>query len=219
MVSAHTLVLSVAAFSGSQLCLAQDKPDPAKPIPAISPDARYDYQSEITFIFQHLFAFPSKYEGPNSLKSQSDTEISHSYTAYLGARLSKNVEVYLNPEMALGHGVGDAPGIAGYVNGDITGQFTEAQAPYIARAFVRIRIPVKSKDDKTSQTELVGRSLNIISGRVPAERLVIAIGKIPPTDTFDYSSYANNGRTQFMNSGLRNNLAWDYPGDARGYDW
>ncbi|HLV81471.1 MAG TPA: carbohydrate porin [Chthonomonadaceae bacterium] len=199
-----------------------DQSQEGKPLPQISPEARYDYQGEATFILQHLFAFRSPYEGANSLRSRNETELSDTYTLYLGARLARNLEVYIDPEIAWGNGLSGGIGLAGYTNGDIIGQPVLRPYPYLARYFVRWRVPMphlfKHAGGEESESEQTGRAPNIIAGRVRAHRLVLQFGKMAVTDVFDTNSYANNPRTQFMNNAFGNNLAYDYAEETRGYD-
>ncbi len=201
----------------------QDKPPTSKPLPELGPSARYDYQGEITFILQHLFPFHSKYEGPLSLDSRDETELSHSYTAYLGVRVAPNLEAYINPELALGNGISNGNGVASYTNNDLLGQPTLRPEPYLARYFIRWRIPMKHigghhEGGEEVRAEQVGRAPNIIEGPVPAHRIVVQVGKFGVSDVFDVNSYANNARTQFMNDAFGNNLAYDYAQETRGYD-
>lgn len=201
---------------------ADDRNQQARPLPQISPEARYDYQGEATFILQHLFPFRSPYAGPNSFRSRDETEITDTYTLYLGARLVRNLEVYVNPEIAWGNGLSGGTGLAGYTNGDLIGQNSLRPYPYLARYFVRWRIPMPHlghhQGGEEAEQELVGRSPNIIAGRVPAHRLVITVGKFGVSDIFDTNAYANNPRTQFLNNAFGNNLAYDYAEETRGYD-
>ena len=193
-----------------------------KPLPQISPEARYDHQGEATFLLQHLFKFRSPYEGPNSLRSRDETELSDTYTLYLGVRLVRNLEVYIDPELAWGNGISGGLGLAGYTNGDIIGQPVLRPYPYLARYFVRWRVPmphlVKHAGEEEAAQEQVGRAPNIIAGNVPAHRLVIQVGKFAVSDVFDTNAYANNPRTQFMNNAFGNNLAYDFAEETRGYD-
>ena len=56
-----------------------------------------------------------------------------------------NVEVYINPEIAWGSGIsGNGLGLAAYINNDIIGQNTLSAEPYLARYFVRWRVPICS---------------------------------------------------------------------------
>lgn len=200
----------------------QEKPPEAKPLPQLNPDARYDYQGEATIILQDLYKFHSPYEGPSSLRSRNETELSDTYTLFLGARLVKNLEVYVNPEIGWGNAISKGMGLAGFTNGDIIGQPSLRPEPYLARYFVRWRVPMphtgKHSGDDQATAELTGRSPNIIAGAVPAHRLVIQAGKLAISDVFDVNSYANNPRTQFLNNAFGNNLAYDYAEETRGYD-
>ena len=201
----------------------EEKPPEAKPLPQLNPDARYDYQGEATFVLQSLPKFHSPYEGGNSFGPRTETELTHSYTLYLGARLVKNLEAYINPEMALGRGLSNgSQGLAGYVNGDDIGQPALRPEPYLARYFLRWRIPMKhlgahegSEEARETQS---GRAPNIIDGKIPIHRLVVTVGKFAIADIFDVNSYANNARTQFLNNAFGNNLAYDYAEETRGYD-
>ncbi len=203
-----------------------DEPDenaPAgKPIPQLSPDARYDYQGEATFILQNMDRFYSPYEGTNSLRSRNETELSHSYTFYLGARLVKNVEVYINPEIAWGNGISEGFGLSANGNGDVLGQPSLRPYPYLARYFVRWRIPMKHigphSGKEEGPAEQTGRAPNIIAGTIPAHRIVLSVGKMAVNDIFDVNSYAGNPRTQFLNNAFNSNLAYDYAQETRGYN-
>jgi high affinity Mn2+ porin len=192
--------------------------DKSKPLPQVSPEARYDFQSEITFILQHLFPFHSPYAGPDSLRSRSETELTDTYTLYLGARLSPEVEVYVNPELAWGNGIGEGDGLAGYTNGDLIGQGSLRPEPYLARYFVRWRIPLPQHGEKSMREVQIGRAPNMIAGEAAAHRLVVTFGKFAVSDIFDVNAYANSPRQQFMNDAFVNNLAYDLAQETRGYD-
>ncbi|HEV2473883.1 MAG TPA: carbohydrate porin [Chthonomonadales bacterium] len=156
------------------------------------------------------------------MRSRNETEITHTYTLYAGVRPIPNLELYANPELALGNGVSRGQGLAGYGNGDLIGQQALRPLPYLARYFVRWRVPMPHmgphKGGEEVAEEETGRALNIIPARVPAHRLVITLGKFAISDIFDTNSYANNPRTQFLNNAFGNNLAYDYAEEVRGYD-
>ncbi len=196
----------------------EDNPDKSKPLPQVSPEARYDYQGQATFILQNLFKFPSRYEGPSSLPSRNETELSDTYTLFLGARIVHDLEVYVNPELAWGRGIGDDTGLAGYTNGDIIGQGELRPEPYLARYFVRWRIATNKPGVKRTPEVQVGRAPNLIAGNVPADRLIVTFGKFAVSDIFDVNAYANDPRTQFLNDAFVNNLAYDMAQETRGYN-
>lgn len=189
----------------------------AKPVPGLPAQARYDLQGEVTAIGQDILPFHAKYSGPNSLPANGQAAATETATLYMGIRPLPNLEAYLNPELAWGNAPGGGQGLAAYSNGDLIGQPNSSGEPYIARAFLRWRIPMKQRKDQPVGKEYVGRAQNVIAGPVPRHRLVFTFGKFAATDIFDFNSYANNPRTQFINNAFVNNLAYDYPEDTRGY--
>jgi len=182
------------------------------------PATGYSIAGEVTGILQRLSAFPSPYSGPNSLRSRNETELTHTYTLYLGARPTPQFEVYLNPELAQGNGISQGAGLAGYSNGDLIGQPSQPHEPYIARFFVRWRIPLHRASAVSDQTAAVQPGTNLIGGSLPASRLIITAGKFAISDHFDVNSYANSARSQFLNNAFINNLAFDKASDIRGYN-
>jgi high affinity Mn2+ porin len=191
-------------------------PPPAAPrMPAPEPEhpptRRYEVGFQTTVIGQNLFAFRSPYQGKNSLRSRHEGEKSDTYTLYLGARAARHLEVYVDPEMARGAGIGQALGLAGYTNGDVIRNPTLGQSPYLARYFLRWTVPTGQGMEQTEPGE------NQIAGPRPAHRLVVTAGKLGTNDIFDVNRYANSTRTQFMNWALINNDAYDYAADTRGY--
>ena len=194
-----------------------ETPLPSKVLGQVPFTAKYMIAGEVTFNLQQLFAFPSPYSGLNSLRARNETETTHTYTLYLGARPTPRVEVYLNPEIALGNGVSSGSGLAGYTNGDLIGQPSLSSDPYLARFFVRWRIPLQGQR-RPKQTQAVPPGTNLIGGSLPASRLVISGGKFAISDHFDVNRYANNARIQFLNNAFINNLAYDKAADTRGYN-
>lgn len=177
---------------------------PQAPVP-------YEIGGQTTVVWQHLPPFHSRYEGPHSLLSRTDDAVSHSYTLYAGIRLQPWLEVYVNPEMIRGSGVGGGFGLAGYTNGEVIRNPSVGQDPYLGRAFVRATIPLGDA------TEPIDTGLNTIAGTRPLHRLTVTAGILGVTDIFDTNRYANNTRLQFMNWALLNNVAWDFAADTRGY--
>lgn len=196
---------------------AMETPLPNKVRGQVPFTAKYAIAGEFTYILQHVFAFRSPYSGPTSLLSRNETEVTHTYTLYLGARPTPRLEVYLNPELALGNGVSAGEGLAGYSNGDLIGQTSLRPEPYIARFFARWRIPLRGRG-AAQQAQAVQPGTNLIGGDLPASRLVITAGKFAISDHFDVNSYANNARTQFLNNAFINNLAYDKAAETRGYN-
>ena len=169
--------------------------------------------TQITAIGQRLGRFDAPYSGPMSLTARGDHAISHTYGVYLGARLFPRLDGYVDVEMARGKGISHASGLAGVTNGDVLRQGTAdlGNGPYVARAFVRLTLPLGGAADT------VTAGIDQLAERVPARRVEVAAGKLAASDLFDVNRYANSTRTQFLNWGLFQNTAWDFAADTRGY--
>ena len=63
----------------------------------------------------------------------------------------------------------------------------------------------------------VERGADRIPGSEAARRLQLKIGRMAAPDDFDQNRYAGSARSEFLNWSLRNDTAWDYAADARGY--
>ncbi len=177
---------------------------------------KFGANAELTYILQSVTPFHSPYFGTNSLRSRRETEASRSYTLYLWAHPSPRFEVYVNPELALGHGIGDGDGLAAYSNGDLIGQPNFRPQPYLARVFIRYRVPLQSGGSARPK-QAVKPGNEEIGGSLPASRLVFIASKFAISDHIDINTYANNARNQFLNNAFVNNLAYDKAGDPRGY--
>jgi high affinity Mn2+ porin len=165
-----------------------------------SSDRNWGVQLQATSIGQAHGAFPSLYEGPNSLPDHPERRVSLSSTAFLTARLGRKAEVLFSPEIAGGKGFGQVTGIAGFPNGEITRVAGATPQLYLARGYVRL---VESGlTDATEHSSV---------------RVTSIVGKFAITDFFDNNTYSHDPRTQFMNWSLMSNGAWDYPADTRGY--
>jgi high affinity Mn2+ porin len=58
---------------------------------------------------------------------------------------------------------------------------------------------------------------NQIAGHQDINRITFTVGKFAATDIFDNNNYSHDPRSQFLNLGLVDNTAWDYPADTKGY--
>lgn len=127
----------------------------------------YEVGGQITAIDQQAFPFRSPYSGTNSFQSSFQNALTHTYTLYLGVRPLNGLELYLDPEMALGYGLSGAVGLAGVANGDVIRQGGGAvkpglapsespwgsDGPYIARAFARVVLPLGSETEDAPAAE------------------------------------------------------------------
>jgi len=164
-----------------------------------------------TGVVQNKPAFSAPYTSTNSLLP--DREYSHSVTAtvYLGIRLWKGGEFYVNPEMALGVPFSELKGLGGYTNGEM------ARTSGADPTFYRARLFLRQTWGFGGGSEAVESDQNQLAGKADANRLVLTLGNLSATDIFDRNKYSHEPRRAFMNWSLMTHGAWDYPADARGY--
>jgi hypothetical protein len=169
--------------------------------------------AQITVIGQRLQPFHSPYSGTNSLIATGDTQASESFGLYLGQRIGRRLQLYLDFEMVRGAGVGRVVGLGGPTNGDVIRQGSAdlGMDPYVARVFFRYAIPLGTGSDTLQ------RAQDQVPVVVPQHRLEVIGGKLALSDLFDLNRYANSTRTQFMDWGFFQNTAWDFAADTRGY--
>lgn len=184
---------------------------PAAPAPVALRRVPYVIGVQSTVVGQGLLRFHSPYSGAQSLRSANQAALSETYTLILGLRPVRNLEVFVNPELARGEGIGNALGLAGYTNGDFIDAPSSAENPYLARYYLRYTIPL------TRETEAVRAGENRLADNMPVRRVNIRAGGFAPNDLFDVNSFATNPRTQFLNYGLSNSAAYDYAQNTRGY--
>jgi hypothetical protein len=169
---------------------------------------------QITYNWQTHPAFPSAYEGPNSLVPYGEDMYTFSATAFWGMRLWQGGELYINPEVVSGVPFsGDLIGLGGFTNGEITRAGGRVPKLYLQRLFLR------QTWNLGGGTEQVESGFNQMAGTVDRNRIVLTIGNFSTLDVFDGNAYAKDPRIQFMNWGNWTYSAYDYAADARGFGW
>ena len=176
-----------------------------------------DIHGQVTYVWQGYPAFPQRpgsilpgYLGfPNGGQAREIGE----GTLYLGYRLWKGAEFWINPEIDQGLGVGASIGVSAFPNGEFFKIGSSQPYAKVQRAFVRQTI------DLGGETENVASDLNQFAGTRTSDRLVLTAGRMSPLDVFDTNKYANSSKTQFLNWGLLYGLPFDWGGDAWGYGW
>src|SRR5579883_2381840 len=176
-------------------------------------DPPYTLHFQSTVIDQASDRFHSAYSGPNSLPSRQTSAVSLTSTLFYGVRVAKGPELFYNPEITGGQGIGHATGLAGYSNGEIFRVGDPKPTLTTARLFVRQTINLGGG------SQAIEDGANQISGRADDRRLVLTAGKFSLADYFDNNRYATDPRTQFLNWAIMDAGAWDYPADTRGYTW
>ncbi len=201
-------VLAVLALLGSAAWLrAEDAPPP--PLDALE----WSLHAQSTYQVQTHGTFDAPYEGPHSLENRSETRGSFTATLYVGRRLWAGGEAFVNVELIAGEGLSHVLGLAGPPNGETYRVDSPDLKANLARVFLRQTFDLGGAREGQEDDQ------NRLRGPVPAQRIVVTLGKVSGTDVFDDNSYAHDPRTQFNNWSLWANAAWDYPADTRGYTW
>lgn len=165
---------------------------------------------QATVVEQGYPAFRSPYEGDNSLPAVALGRETADVGLFVGFRLWKGAEAWINPEIDQGFGVGNSHGAAGYVSGEAYKMGDAYPYARIQRYFVRQTI------DLGGGTETVDADLTQFAGSQTADRLVLTAGRFFITDLFDTNKYANNPRSDFLNWALINAATFDYAADGWG---
>ena len=126
----------VAALGGGMSAHAESaSPEPSGVTPASS-QPRFALYGQATYTEQETSGFRAPYSGANSLSPGAASETVDA-TLYLGARLWRGAEFWVNPEADQGFGLDDTLGLAGFSSGEA--YKVGKNAPYfrLQRAFIR----------------------------------------------------------------------------------
>jgi high affinity Mn2+ porin len=182
------------------------------PVSAMDPDL-VNFRAQTTLLWQGYQPFRSPYQGPNSLPGVGEGRETWDATLYAGLRLWKGAELWINPELDQGFGIGNTLGVAGFTSGEaykVGSLYPYAQVP---RAFIRQTV------DLGGDTQKVEAGINQFAASQTANRLVITVGKFAVTDVFDANKYAHDPRNDFMNWALIDTATFDYAANAWGYTY
>jgi high affinity Mn2+ porin len=176
-------------------------------------DESWNLYYQATSIGQYHGTFNSPYTGPLSLQDYPERDVSLTTTLFFGLRLSPNLQLYFDPEIAGGRGFSGVDGLANPSNGELPRVATATPKPYLARLYLSYDFGFGS------EKEHVDSDQNQLGGERPMVRYTITAGRFSLTDFFDNNDYTHDPRTQFMAWAVMYNGAWDYPADTRGYTW
>ena len=190
---------------------------PGRPIPEsdaapIEPED-WALHGQSTTTWQVQPAFHSPFAGPHSLNAAANGRETVDVTLYAGLRPWRGAELWLNPEIDQGFGLGNTTGVAGYVSGEA--YKIGAASPYavMQRAFLRQTI------DLGGATERLDPDLNQLGGSQTADRLVLTAGKFAIVDVFDTNTYAHDPRHDFLNWSIVDQGAFDYAANTWGFTY
>jgi len=211
------LLVIVLGAGRAQAQVAGPAPDAAEAsvqAPPIAPEGeRYAVHGQTTYVWQRKPAFDAAYSGDNSLGTARDKSYSWTVTLDLGLRLWQGAEFHLNPEMVQGVAFSGLHGLGGLSNGELAKVTGANPTVYRARAFLRQTWGLGGGEEQ------VEADFNQLATTVDKRRVVLTAGNMPVLDIFDTVEYAHDPRTQFLNWSFMAHTSFDYPADARGYDW
>ena len=170
-----------------------------------------NFHGQITFTWQGYPAFRSPYQGPNSLPGGSQGRETADATLYAGVRLWQGSEIWINPEIDQGFGLGNTLGVAGFTSGEAYKIGFAYPYTRLQRAFIRQTI------DLGGEAQKVDAGINQFAGSQTANRLVITVGKFSVADIFDNNKYAHDPRNDFLNWAIIDTGTFDYAAEPWGY--
>jgi high affinity Mn2+ porin len=168
---------------------------------------------QITNVTQWHQRFRSPYSGANSLQADGRTEETTDLTLFAGLRWGRNVELWINPEIDQGFGLGNTLGVAGFPSG--AAYKVGANRPYLRlqRAFARYTLALGGSAHSIDATT------NQLAGVTGADNIVLTVGKFAAVDVFDVNRYAHDPRGDFLNWSVIDGGAFDYAADSWGYTY
>jgi len=166
---------------------------------------------QATVVDQGHLAFDAPYSGPQSLSPDANGRETFDATAYLGARLWRGAEAWIDPEVDQGFGLNNTLGLAGFPSAEA--YKVGSSSPYfrLQRAFVRQTLDLGGGVSK------VDPDLNVLGGSRSDNRIVITVGKLSVTDIFDNNDFAHDPRHDFLNWTIVDAGSFDYAADAWGF--
>ncbi|MCC6775679.1 MAG: carbohydrate porin [Hyphomicrobiales bacterium] len=174
-------------------------------------DDGWSIHGQTTFLPQAYPSFRSPYQGANSLPGKGQGRETWTTTAFVGRRLWDGGEIYFNPELAQGFGVGTTLGLGGFANGEA--QKAGAPIPRFRaqRYFFRQTFGLGGEQEK------VADGPNQLAGKRDIDRITLTVGRFAVGDFFDANSYAHDPRADFMNWAIWAAAAYDFPADLPGF--
>ena len=174
-------------------------------------DPEWTLHFQTTLIEDTQPGFNAPYSGPLSLSPSQEDAHTITATVFLGAKIWQGGAIFFDPEATQGTGLSRTLGVAGFPNGEAT------HASSSAATYTTARLSLRQTFGFGGGTEKIDDDQNQIAGTQDVDRLTVTIGKLSAVDSFDGNAYSHDPRTQFLNWGLMDNAAWDYPANFNGY--
>ena len=167
--------------------------------------------AQLTYVNQWHPDFHAPYSGANSMDSSARNTNTTDITLFLGRRLWKGAEFWINPEIDQGFGLSNTVGMAGFPSGEA--YKVGENRPYLRlpRAFVRHVIELGGDSKETAD------GVNQFANHYSTNNVTITIGHFSVTDIFDNNSYAHDARNDFLNWSIIDAGTFDYAADSWGF--
>ena len=176
--------------------------------PDVQGNDNVNFHGQVTATWQGYPPFRSPYQGAQSLIGSGQGRETVDAILATGVRLWQGAELWIDPEIDQGFGLGDTHGVAGFPSGEsykLGFSYPYARAN---RYFVRQVINLGGDPEK------VDAVFNQFEESETANRIVLTVGKFYQIDIFDTNKYANNSKADFLNWSVINNGAYDFGSDA-----
>ena len=196
-----------------------------EPIPDTALAESFAVHGQFTYVEQESSNFNAPYAGPNSLSPGRGAETVDA-TLYLGKRLWRGAEAWINGEIDQGFGLDDTLGAAAFPSGEA--YKIGKNQPYLRlpRLFVRQTLNQgdasldgarQAADGAAADGAAAVAAANQLGGMQRGNRVVITVGKFSVGDVFDTNQYAHDPRSDFFNWAVIDAGTFDYAADAWGY--
>lgn len=189
---------------------AADGLAPGEPFLASVAD-RLAFHGEAVFTYEGNAAFTSPYEGANSLPGAAEAREIADTSLFAGMRLWSGAEIWLNPAIDQGFGLGNTHGAAGFPSAAAYKFGSNYPYTLLQRYFIRQTI------DLGGAQEAVTAGSDQFAETQTSNRLVLTAGSFGVNDIFDTNDYANDPARDFLNWSVINAGSFDYAGNAWGY--
>ena len=177
------------------------------------PEESWAVHGQSTFATFFQPAFHSPYQGPQSLSPAANARETFDATLFLGYRPWSGAELWFNPEVDQGLGLGDTSGLAGYSSGEA---YKAGSAdPY----YLNQRLFLRQTLDFGGEEQKLEPDANQLGGTQTANRLVLTVGKFAVVDVFDTNKYAHDPRGDFLNWSIIDSGSFDYAANSWGYTY
>jgi high affinity Mn2+ porin len=168
---------------------------------------------QATFVDQYHPRFASPYRGAQSLDPGQRGEETVDVTAFLGLRLWRGAELWIDPEIDQGFGLSGTLGVDGFTSAEAYKIGKSSPYPKLQRLLLRQTLDLGGKSQK------VEADMNQFAGTRTENRIVLTIGKMSVVDIFDTNKYAHDSKNDFLNWALVDTGTFDYAADAWGYTY